>query len=334
MKAALCLKYGPPDVLQINEVQKPVPADDEVLIKVKASTVNAADCNARGLSYIPTGLGFLAKLMMGFNKPKKSILGSVVAGEVELVGTNVTRFKPGDRVYGSSDELGAYAEYACWKENSALTKIPENLTFEEAASVPYGALTALYFLQDLAKIKSGQKVLVKGASGGVGVYAVQLAKYFGAEVTGVCSTRNTEFVKSLGADKTIDYTKTDYTKTGEKWDVILDVVVKKTSFSKNRNSLTQKGKYLAIAGGLNDLLQMIWTSIKGGKKVHFGGGTNCEKMENFVFTNQLLEKGNLKPVVDKSFPFEKLVDAHRYVEAGHKKGNVVITVNQNNKHQG
>ena len=203
--------------------------------------------------------------------------------KLKSVGKDVKQFKPGDRVYGSSDELGAYAEYACWKENSALTKVPENVTFEEAASVPYGALTALYFLQDLAKIKSGQKVLIKGASGGVGVYAVQLAKYFGAEVTGVCSTRNIEFVKSLGADKTIDYTKTDYTKTGEKWDVILDVVVKKTSFSKNRNSLTQKGKYLAIAGGLNDLLQMIWTSIKGGKKVLFWRRNKLRENGEFRF---------------------------------------------------
>ena len=181
MKAAVCTKYGKPEeVLQMVEVDKPIPKENEVLIKVRATTVNAADCNARGLSYIPTGLGFLAKLMLGFNKPKKSILGSVLAGEVESVGKDVKQFKPGDRIYGSSVELGAYAEYASWSEKAALTIIPENISFEEAASVPYGALTALYFLQDLAKIKSGQKVLIKGASGGVGVYAVQLAKYFGA----------------------------------------------------------------------------------------------------------------------------------------------------------
>jgi len=330
MKAVVCIKYGKPEeVFQIKELEKPVPKENEVLIKIRATTVNAADCNARGLSYIPTGLGFLAKLMLGFNKPKKSILGSVLAGKVESVGKEVTRFKPGDRVYGSSDELGAYAEYACRREESTLTKIPENINYDEAASIPYGALTALYFLQDMAKIKSGQKVLIKGASGGVGVYAVQLAKYFGAEVTGICSTHNTEFVKTLGADKVIDYKKIDYTKTGEKWDIILDVVVGKTSFTKNKSSLTANGKYLAIAGGLNDMMQMIWTSIKGGKKVFFGGGTNCEKPENFTFINRLIEEGNLMPVVDKSFLFEKLVEAHQYVEAGHKKGNVVISINHN-----
>ena len=187
-------------------------------------------------------------------------------------------------------------------------------------------------MQDLAKIKHGQKILIKGASGGVGVYAVQLAKYFGANVTGVCSTQNTEFVKTLGADKVIDYKKTDYTKTGEKWDIILDVVVGKTSFSKNRSSLMPNGKYLALAGGLNDTMQMIWNSLRGGKKVYFGGGTNCEKIENFNFVNQLLENGDLKPVIDRSFPFEKLVEAHQFVESGHKKGNVVITVNHNNNH--
>lgn len=330
MKAIICTQYGPPEVLQITEVEKPVPKENEVLIKIRATTVNAADCNARGLSYIPAGLGLLAKVMIGFNKPKKSILGSVLAGEVESVGKAVIKFKPGDRIYGSSDELGAYAEYACRKEKSALFLIPKNLTFEEAASIPYGALTALYFLHNLAGLKPGQTVLVKGASGGVGVYAIQLAKYFGAEVTGVCSTPNIEFVKSLGADKTIDYTKTDYTKTGEKWDIILDVVVGKTSFSKNKNALTKNGKYLAIAGGLNDMLQMIRTSVAGGRKVYFGGGANCEKPENFNFLNQLLENGNIKPVIDSSFPLEKIVQAHRHVETGRKKGNVVITIHHNN----
>ena len=327
MKAVVCIKYGKPEeVFQIKEIEKPVPKENEVLIKIRATTVNAADCNARGLTYIPTGLSFLAKLMLGFNKPKKSILGSVLAGEVESVGNDVKRFKPGDRIYGSSEKLGAYAEYASWSEKAALTIIPENISFEEAAAIPYGALTALYFLQDLAKIKSGQKVLIKGASGGVGVYAVQLAKYFGAEVTGVCSTRNTGFVKSLGADKVIDYTTTDYTKTGEQWDVILDIVVGKTSFIKNKNALTKNGKYLAIAGGLNDMIQMVRTSIIGGKKVFFGGGTNCEKLENFIFINQLIEAGNLKPFVDKIFPFDKMADAHNYVESGSKRGNIAVQV--------
>ena len=327
MKAIICTKYGKPnEVFQMVEVEKPIPKDNEVLIKIKATTVNAADCNIRGLSYIPTGLGFLAKLMLGFNKPKKSIQGSVFSGEVESVGKDVNRFKPGDRVYGSDGELGAYAEYLRRTEKGAITIIPNNIGFEEAATIPYGALTALYFLQDLAKVSRGQKVLIKGAAGGVGVYAVQLAKHFGAIVTGVCSTRNIDFVQSLGADEVIDYTKTDYTKTGKKWDVILDIVVGKTSFSKNKNSLSKNGKYLAIAGGLNDMLQMVRTSIFGGKKVYFGGGEKCEKLENFTSINQLIEAGDLKPVMDKNFPLDKIAEAHNYVESGSKRGNVSISV--------
>lgn len=249
-----------------------------------------------------------------------------MAGEIVSVGENVTRYKPGDRVYGSSEKLGAYAEFVCWNEKNALQIIPQNLNYKEAASIPYGALTALYFLQDLAKVTKGEKVLIKGASGGVGVYAVQLAKHFGTEVTAVCSTRNIEFVKLVGADKIIDYTKTDYTKTGEKWDVIIDIVVGKTSFKKNKNSLTKNGKYLAIAGGLNDMFQMVLTSLVGSKKVFFGGGSNCEKPENFNLIKQLIEAEKLKPIIDKSFTFEEMVEAHEYVESGTKKGNIVVQV--------
>ncbi len=326
MKAFICEKYGPPNVLKLKEVNKPIPKENEVLIKVHTTTVNAADCNARGLSFIPTGLKLIAKLMMGFKKPKKKILGSVLAGEIEAIGKDIKSFKIGDKVYGTSDQLGAYAEYACRTEESTLIKIPDNISFEEAASIPYGALTALYFLQNMAEIKSSQKVLIKGASGGVGVYAVQLAKYFGAEVTGVCSTRNIEFVRSLGADKVIDYSKEDFTRANEKWDVILDIVVKNTSFSKHKKSLNTNGYYLAIAGGLNDMLQMMWTSIKGGKKVMFGGGNNCGNFENFNFINELIEKRELKPVIDKSFSFQQMIEAHQHVEGGSKRGNITIKV--------
>ncbi len=326
MKAVVCEKYGPPEVLMLKEADKPAPKDNEVLIKVYASTVNAADCNVRGLTYIPTGLGLVAKLMLGFNKPKIPIIGSVFAGEIEAVGKDVKSFKPGDQVFGTGPELGAYAEYACRPEKGAITKKPGNISFEQAATVPYGALTALYFLRDMAKIKSGQKVLINGASGGVGVYAVQLSHYFGAEVTGVCSTANLDFVKSLGADRVIDYTKENFAQKGERWDVIFDMVVGKTSFSRYKKSLNPKGYYLAVAGGLNDMIQMIWTSITGGKKVIFGGGTACEIQENLVFLNELIEAGKLKPVMDRIFTLEQIVDAHRYVEAGRKKGNIAISV--------
>lgn len=326
MRAVVCEKYGPPEVLELKELEKPVPKDHEVLIIVHASTANAADCNIRGLSFIPTGLGLIAKLMLGFGKPKMSVMGSVFAGEIEAVGKAVTSYKPGDRVFGSSPELGAYADYACRPEKGAIAIMPKNISYEEAATVPYGALTALCFLRDMAKIKSGQKVLIKGASGGVGVYAVQLSKYFGAEVTGVCSTSNIEFVRSLGADRVIDYTKEDFTKSGEQWDMIFDIVVGKTSFSRNKKSLHPNGTYLAVAGGLNEMLMMLWTSIRRGKKVLFGGGTSCERKENLEFLKQLIEDGKLKPVLDRSFTLEQVVDAHRYVESGHKKGNIAIRI--------
>ena len=330
MKAFICEKFGPPEVLHLKEVEKPVPKDNEVLIKVHATTANAADCNVRGLSYIPTGLGFVAKMMLGFNKPKISITGSVLAGEVEAAGKNVNSFKIGDQVYGTGSGLGAYAEYTCRPEKGALALKPKNISFEEAATVPYGALTALYFLREVAHIQKGQKVLINGASGGVGVNAVQLARYFGAEVTGVCSTRNIAFVKSLGAVKVIDYTKEDPAQKNDQWDIIMDIVVGKTSFKRFKNSLAPHGYYLAVAGGLNDMLGMIRTSFSGGRKVKFGGGADCEKREFLDFISDLISKGELKPVMDKCFPFEQLVDAHRYVEEGHKQGNIAVSLKEKN----
>lgn len=326
MKAAICEKYGPPEVLFIKEVDKPIPQNKEVLIKLKASSVNAADCNVRGLTYIPAGLSVLAKLMLGFSKPKKNILGSVFAGVIESVGNEVKDFKAGDEVYGTGAELGAYAEYMCRPVTGAIAIKPDNISFEEAAAIPYGALTSLHFLRDMANIQKGQKVLVKGASGGVGVYAVQLAHYFGAEVTGVCSKENLDFVRSLGADNVIDYTETDFTKSGNKWDIIFDIVVKDTSFARYKNSLNPKGVYLAVAGGLNDMFQMIRTSIFGGKKVKFGGGTDSEKRENMDFLNKLIKSGQLKPVLDRVFDLNEIVEAHKYVEQGKKKGNIAVRI--------
>lgn len=326
MKAIVCTRYGPPDVLQIREVEKPIPRDNEVLIKVRATTVNAADCNTRGFTFIPPGLMLVAKLMLGFKKPKINILGSALAGEVEAVGKNVRSYKVGDQVFGTGPGLGAYAEYACRPEYGAIALKPVNMSFEQAATIPYGALTALYFLKNIASVRSKQKVLVNGASGSVGIFAVQLARYFGAEVTAVCSTRNTELVRSLGAQKVFDYTKEDFTRSGETWDVIFDIVVGKTSFRRFKNSLKPKGLYLAVAGGLKELVQMLWTSVTGGRKVIFGGGTACERVENLLFLKKIIEAGDLRTVIDKSFPLEQIVDAHRYVESGHKKGNVVVTI--------
>jgi NADPH:quinone reductase-like Zn-dependent oxidoreductase len=261
MKAMVYEKYGLPDVLQLKEVEKPTPKDNEVLIKVHAATVTTGDCNARGFTFVPPGFGALPRLMFGLKTPKIAILGTELAGEVEAIGEAVTLFKKGDQVFGiGSDRFGAYAEYTCRSEKGALAIKPSNLTYEEAAALPFGAGTALYFLRDMAKIKPGQKVLVNGASGGVGVYAVQLAKYYGAEVTAVCSAANVELVKSLGANKIIDYTKQDFTQNGETYDIIVDTVVGKTSFSRCKNSLKPKGLYLAIAGGLREMGQMVWTS--------------------------------------------------------------------------
>jgi NADPH:quinone reductase-like Zn-dependent oxidoreductase len=330
MKAIVYTEYGSPDVLQLKEVEKPTPKDDEVLIKVHAATVTAGDVNVRGFTFVPPGFGPLPRLMLGLRKPKRTILGTELAGEIEAVGKEVTLFKKGDQVYGiGSKSFGAYAEYVCRPEKGALAIKPTNLTYEEAAAVPFGAGTALYFLRDIAKLQRGQKILINGASGGVGTYAVQLAKYFGAEITGVCSTANLALVKSLGADQAVDYTKEDFTKRGEAYDVILDTVVGKTSFSRCKGSLKQKGLYLAVAGGLHEMAQMLWTSIAGGKKVIFG--SPIERKEELIFLKELIEAGKIKAVIDRRYPLEQTAEAHRYVDKGHKKGNVVITLEKNSQ---
>lgn len=325
MKAIVYTEYGPPDVLKLQEIEKPVPKDDEVLIRVHASTVNAGDANMRGFVFVPPGFGLLARLMFGVSKPRIPILGTELAGEVEAVGKDVTLFKVGDPVFGiGSDRMGAYAEYACRPERGALAIKPVNLTYEEAAAIPFGAGAALYFLRDAAKVKAGQKVLINGASGSVGTYSVQLAKHYGAEVTGVCSTAKAELVRSLGADHVIDYTKEDFRHNGQTYDVIVDIVVGKVSFAACKGSLTEKGLYLAVAGGPREMLQMVWTSLSGGRKVL--AGTPGENRDNMETMKKLAEAGVLKPVIDRRFPLEQTAEAHRYVDQGHKKGNVVITV--------
>jgi NADPH:quinone reductase-like Zn-dependent oxidoreductase len=330
MKAIVYTEYGPPDVLQLKEIAKPTPKDNEVLIKVRAATVTAGDVNIRGFTFVPPGFGPLPRLMFGLGKPKRTILGTELAGEVEAVGKDVKLFKKGDQVFGiDSNSLGAYAEYACRPEKGALSIKPVNATYEEAVAIPFGAGTALYFLRDLAKIQPGQKILINGASGGVGAYAVQLAKYYGAEVTGVCSTTNMDLVKSLGADKVIDYTKEDFRTNGETYDIIFDTVVGKTSFSGCRNSLKQNGLYLAVAGGPREMFQMLWTSMSGGKKV--SAGSPPERKEELAVLRELVEAGKIKPVIDRKYPLEETAEAHRYVDTGRKRGSVVIVIAQDNK---
>jgi NADPH:quinone reductase-like Zn-dependent oxidoreductase len=330
MKAILHTKFGPPDELQLKEVEKPVPRDSEILIKIHATTVTSTDCNARNFTFVTKVFRLPARLFFfGIFRPRINILGIDLAGEIEAVGKDVKRFKEGDQVFGTPGiAFGAHAEYTCMPEDGVLTIKPANIAWEEAASVFLGAHTALFFLRDKGNIQAGQKILIYGASGSIGTFAVQLAKYFGAEVTGVCSTTNLEMVKSLGADKVIDYTKEDFTRSGETYDLIFDTVGK-TSFSRCKSSLKQKGIFLAALMDLPEIVQIIWTSMTGGKTVK--GGVALERVEDLNFLKELMEAGKIKPVIDRCYPLEKTAEAFRYVEEGHKKGNVVIRVRHNDK---
>ncbi len=332
MKAIVYTEYGSPDVLHLADVAKPAPKDNEVLIRVHATPVNYGDITARNFKSItlrkfnmPAPLWLPARLAFGFRKPKKLILGSEFAGEIEAVGAAVTRFKPGDQVFGyRGQSMGAYAEYVCMPEAGALAIKPANMTYEEAATVPYGALTALSLLRKV-NIQRGQKVLVNGASGGIGSAAVQLAKHFGAEVTGVCSTPRASFVKALGADKVIDYTREDFTRNGETYDLIFDVLGK-SSLERGRHSLKPNGRYLFASFKMKQVLQMLWTKIAGSQKIICA--LSSEKADDLAFIKGLVEAGQYKAIIDKRYPLAQAAEAHRYVEAGQKQGNVVITLAQ------
>jgi len=321
MKAVVCTKYGPPEVLQLQEIEEPVPNDREVLVKVHATTVTAGDIRARSFTWAPW-FWLPGRILYGFSKPRRSVPGNELAGEIMFAGKKVSRFKKGDQVFGIIWDVrfgGAYAEFICLPENEIAIK-PTNISYEEAAAVPIGALTALVLLRK-ATIRQGQKILIVGASGSVGTYAVQLAKYFGADVTGVCSTQNIDLVKSLGAESVVDYTIEDFTKKGQSYDIIFDAVMK-TSFFDCRHSLVPNGVFATVDWPLH---LVLWTKLFGGKRVVFG---IAQEIEDLNFLAELIEAGEIRAVIDKTYPLEQIVEAHRYSETGHKRGNVVITVVQ------
>ena len=316
MKAVIYTRFGPPEVLQLGEAPKPAPKANDVLIRVHAATVCKEDPDMRSAP------GF-----NGLLKPAHPILGQELAGEVEAVGPGVTRFRPGDQVFGI-DNFGAYAEYKCMPESGALALMPAGLSYAEAASIPNGALTALPFLRDHGRIRQGQAALIYGASGSVGTAAVQLARAYGAEVTGVCSSANVDLVRSLGAGRVVDYTREDFTRLGQTYDIIFDAVGK-LSFSRGRDRLARDGVYLTVVPGLDALLHGLWASFAGGRQARFaatGLRSANRKADDLRFITGLIESGQFRAVIDRCYPMEQVAEAHRYVEEGHKKGNVVITM--------
>jgi len=320
MKAAVYTQYGPPEVLQVKEVEKPISTNNEILLRVKATAVNSGDVRLRKAD------PFAVRFFFGLIKPKINILGSVFSGDVESVGKDVKKFKVGDVVFGHTDmSFGSYAEYICLPEKGSLALKPSNISHQEAAVIPFGGVTALHFIKK-ATIKPGQKVLIVGASGAVGSAAVQLAKSLGATVTGVCSTANIALVKSIGADKVIDYTKEDFTKNGETYDVIFDAV-KKISVFRSLKSLNKNGLLILSAAGMSEMFQGFLTSMTSSKKVITG--LISHTAEDIIFLKELIETYKLKPVIDKTYPLEQIAEAHAYVEKGHKKGNVAITLEPN-----
>jgi len=328
MKAIVWTKYGPPDGLQLREVEKPVPTDDEILIKVRATTVTAGDCEMRRLE-LPLMLSFPVRLYAGFLRPKRiTILGQELAGEVVKVGKNVSSFKEGDQVFGTTGfGFGAYAEYICLpgkpdETQGALATKPANLTYEEAAAVPTAGFEALHFLRK-ANVQRGKKVLIIGGGGSIGTFSIQLARHFGAEVTGVDSTEKLDMMRSIGANHVIDYTKEDYTHNGESYDLIIDVVGK-SSVSRRLKLLKQDGYYFLAYAGISHIVLGMWVSMTSKKKLKIE--SSSQKKEDLALLKELIETEKLRPIIDRSYPLEQIPEAHRYVETGGKKGNVVITV--------
>jgi NADPH:quinone reductase-like Zn-dependent oxidoreductase len=321
MKAIVCTKYGPPEVLKLREVRKPVPKDHEALIKVVVSTVTTGDCRIRRFDFAKW-FWLPGRFLFGFTKPRKEIPGWELAGEIESVGKHVEHHKPGDVVLGFNKGVsfgGTNAEYKCLKESRLVKFDPKTISFDEAAAIPIGGLTALYFLRK-AKTSKGNKVLINGASGGVGTYAVQIAKFMGAEVTGVCSKRNMELVKSLGAEHVIDYSIEDFTKNGMRYDIIFDTV-DKTSFFRCRESLCENGRFLTIEW---PFLLALWTSLFSKRKVIIGMAP--DKREDLIYLKELVESKRVKPIIDKTYPLEDAVEAYRYVDTGRKRGNVLLII--------
>jgi NADPH:quinone reductase-like Zn-dependent oxidoreductase len=330
MKAMVYTEYGPPEVLRLEEVEKPVPKDDEVLARIHAVSVSYGDIVARKFGdisprefHMPFLFWVIGRMGFGLSKPKNPILGGEFAGEIESAGKDVSLFKEGDQIFGyPGQSMRAYAEYICMPEDGVLAPKPANMSYEEAAVVPSGGMTALNILKK-QNIQSGHKVLINGASGGIGSHAVQIARHYGAEVTGVCSTPRVEYVNSLGADKVIDYTQEDFTQSGETYDLIFDVLGK-SSWSRCKGSLKPDGRYVLASFKMKQLVQMLWTSIAGDKKVICA--LSPQATEDLLVLKELIEAGKVKSFIDRSYPLEQAAEAHRYVEEGHKKGHVVITV--------
>jgi NADPH:quinone reductase-like Zn-dependent oxidoreductase len=323
MKAAVYTRYGSPEVVEVKEIEKPAIKDDEVLIRIRATTVSSGDWRVRSLD-LPFGFGLLARPILGFFGPRQPILGSELAGDIEAVGKDVTKFKVGDAVIAfPGASLGCHAEYRAMPEGGSIALKPASLSYEEAAALSFGGTTALDFLKTKGNVQRGEKVLIIGASGTVGSAAVQLAKHFGAEVTGVCSTANLELVTSIGADKVIDYTKEDFTKNGETYDIIL-VAAGTMSFSRCKDSLNDNGRLLMVVAGLPEMARIPWVALTSSKKVF--AGPAAESAQDLLVIKELAEAGMFQPMIDRHYPLEQIVEAHAYVDTGHKKGSVVIIV--------
>lgn len=324
MKAAVYDRYGPPDVVSIRDVPKPVPQGGEVVIRVHATTVTTADWRARSLE-MPGGFAALGRLVFGIRGPRKPVLGSEVAGVIESVGEAVTRFRVGDEVFAFDGYgMGGHAEYKRMREDRAIARKPANLTFEEAAALSFGGTTALHFLRK-AKLQSGERVLVNGASGSVGSATVQIARHLGAEVTGVCSARNADTVRSLGAQRVIDYTKQDFATTGESWDVIVDTVGT-APYARSRRALRDGGRLLLVLAPLSGVVGAVWVSTTTQHKVIAGPAP--ERPEDLRALAELAEQGAYRPLIDRTFRLDQIVEAHRLVDSGRKRGNVVVVVRE------